>query len=164
MKSAIAVCTVLCVFYGTSCAAIENELRNRGNDFADIFTVKAGYGPGFHSGVSLFGLLKVFSGASTTHRAGFEGRNFVRDDYAVIGSPIYNIFVPIVSIIRGDYRRYGNEPLGIFSCFATLFSTGDEKIRRNPEKWMKIWDSYLEFSTADYELWIYGWGRYLGLN
>jgi hypothetical protein len=71
----------------------------------------------------------------------------------------------VVSIVRGDLDRYDNRTLGFFALvISVLWPGGDEKTHRNPEEEIGIVDSFLEFSTADYELWLYGFGQYLGLN
>jgi hypothetical protein len=136
--------------------------RARGNDFADIFTVKVAAGPGIHAGISYFGIIRPCFGISKSYRVGFEGRNFVHDEHAVLGAPIYTFLVPTVSIVRGDYDRYGNRTLGIIAIPLAFIISGDEKIHRNPEKTIPLFESFAEFSTADYERLMRQWASYVG--
>jgi hypothetical protein len=154
---------VACVLLlGSGCAGVGRYLRARGNDFADIFTVKLAAGPGIHAGMSYFGIIRPCFGMSKSYRVGFEGRNFVRDEHAVLGVPIYTVLVPTASIIRGDYDRYGSRTLGIIAIPVAVILSGDEKIHRNPVKTIPVVKSFAEFSTADFERLMRQWAGYVG--
>jgi len=146
------------------CANFQDYIKDRGLDLVDIFTLKAGSGLGISTGVNIFGLLGAYTGVSKTVRAGVEGRHFVKDEHSVLGPPFYTLLVPVVSIARADYKRYDNIPLGIVSIFLSIIYPGDEKIHRNPDKITPFIDSIAEFSTADFELWLYKVGAFFGLN
>jgi hypothetical protein len=161
-RKAILPAIACALLLGSGCAGAGQYLKARGNDFADIFTVKLAAGPGIHAGMSYFGIIRPCFGMSKSYRIGFEGRNFVYDEHAVLGAPIYTFLVPTVSIIRGDYDRYNNRTLGIIAIPLAFIISGDEKIHRNPEKTIPLFDSFTEFSTADYERLMRQWASYLG--
>lgn len=149
---------------GSGCSNFHNYLRDRGLDFVDIFTFKAGSGFGVSTGVNLFGVFGAYTGISKTCRAGIEGRRFLKDEHSVLGPPLYTVIVPTVSVIRGDYNRYSNPTLGVISVALSIVYPGDEKIHRNPERIKPFIESIAEFSTADFELFLYKIGALLGLN
>lgn len=162
-KSIIFTALLFLVLY-SGCCHFDAYALDRGNDFVDIFTLKAGGGLGIHSGFNLGGLINVCAGISKTFRAGFEGRRYVREEHILMGAPFYNFIVPVVSIFRGDFMRYDNPALGTVSVVMSVFSTGADKIYTNPKKPMPLIHGFGQFSSADTELWFYSWGQYLGLN
>lgn len=164
MRKAALILLLFSVAGSSGCMSLDAYFNDRGNDFADIFTGKVGLGFGIHTSVSVFGLVSTHIGISKTYRIGYDGREYVEEDHTVLGTPVFNLFVVPVSLARGDYRKYNNKPLGFASAVITLLTPGAEKIHKNPGKRLDYLDTLFEFSTADVELWLYGYGQYLGLN
>ncbi|GEM_PF-1923079 len=158
---AITAAVFLC---SAGCAGLGRYFKNRALDFADIFTAKVGGGFGISAGVNLGGIFSAYTGVSKSHRIGFEGRKAVEDTHTVLGPPFYTLVVPVASLVRGDFDRYNNRPLGLFCVLLSILYPGDEKIHRNPNKYLSLAASFAEFSSADYELWLYKIGAFLGLN
>ena len=156
--------TTAFVFCCVGCAGLGRYFKNRALDFADIFTAKVGGGFGISAGVNLCGIFSAYTGISKSHRIGFEGRKAVEDTHTVLGPPFYTLLVPVASLARGDFDRYGNRPLGLFCVLLSVLYPGDEKIHRNPKKYLSLAASFAEFSSADYELGLYKIGAFLGLN
>ncbi len=76
-------------------------MKDRGLDFVDMFTVKAGYGYGVSAGTS--GLVfYVSAGASWERRIGFIGRDFVDEKVIVLGLPVINIVGPSLALEKSS--------------------------------------------------------------
>lgn len=146
------------------CCSICTYIKDRANDFADMFSAKVGFGLGLQWGFDACGLVSVHAGAAKTRRVGFEGRNFVTDDHAVLGAPIYNILIPTISLFRGDIECRNNALTGALGFWLSIISRGEEKIVRNKARVQGYVEGVFSFSTADQERWIYELFSYAGLH
>ncbi|MHC4662080.1 MAG: hypothetical protein ACYS8W_10365 [Planctomycetota bacterium] len=96
---------------GTGCT----YMKQRGLDFADIFTGKLIYGLGTHADVNVLGLVYVAAGGTKGKSLGFEGRYYVEEDWLVLGVPAFQGAVPCFFASIGGL---------IIGCPATIISFG----------------------------------------
>lgn len=140
----------------SGCKSLGTYFKDRGNDFADIFTAKVGYGYGAHAGVSVVRIFGVYAGGSLTWQYGFAKRKFVKEEKSVFGIPVVNLPGAYHVFFKKKYR------VEYYTCFggpSTLFSTGCVKYRNMPDKNFRSTGYSLDdinFGKPDTSLYVYG--------
>lgn len=115
-----------------SCASAGTYFKDRGLDFADMFSAKAGYGKGIGCGVSVFGIFNAEVGYCEAERWGFTGRYAVKDKQKVMGMPLINFSPFIISgMVLAGYSGHGVDFWACPASFIELPSTGLEEVTRD---------------------------------
>ncbi|MHC4663014.1 MAG: ankyrin repeat domain-containing protein [Planctomycetota bacterium] len=127
MKRIISLFLLFSIFPAAGCA----YMKDRGNDFIDIFTCKVGYGGPFSASVNAFGALHASAGVSWERLYGYEGRNFVADNSGCIGLPLVNIGAPIFGILTWGDSWFGehSEEMVFFGPFSTGFRWHEKEMK-----------------------------------
>jgi hypothetical protein len=95
---------------GSGCAGFGAYMKDRGNDFADCFTARAGicYGLGVRAQASNY--LGASIGLSVGKKAGYFGRQYVEAEGNWVGIPLLQLATPFLVVWPSIAEEYGNQP------------------------------------------------------